>query len=935
MKILSCHINNFGTLTNYRYEFNEGINTFCNENGKGKTTLANFIKAMLYGLPTKRDNQKDFSDREHYYPFNGGVFGGSLTIEKDNKIYIIEREFDKKSTNKDTLNIYDEKRNKLDLNIINSLGEYFFEIDEESFKRTAFIYANDITVSNTDSISKKLNNLIDNTAEKVPFEKLMKNIDNYCKSLLRKNSKGKKGSIDLKRDQIYQLNSDIQKLEIVKKELSEKYAKRQELEKAIEELKRQKQNIDNQKQKQAYIEKYKESSEEIKIMQEEVNKIDKKYPNGILTKEDLINLKSLSENEQRLSFELKQNKNELDEIKIIDDKKFKEEVFLIQDNNEQLNDCEKIIKLIQKNDIEEYQYLKERFNNEIPTDDSITLIRDKIAQRKKLEYQLSTLNNSNDSRYDDLSLKFKDIDMSSINLNDVENKINHYNLLLKRRDEYYLEVDSHKKNKSFILGICGLILGGLLTILGGVVTSFNPQIGIPFIIEGVGLFIIAMIVFFKSKKNKDTKTNYKIDFNSLKKEIDQEKVELNEFFNKFNIISEDYKNSLNTLKLNYKEYQELADKIKEKANIAERLKQDIQALDKDIKEFILRYQLNEENIDSQLNKLQNSITKYTFLEKEYLQYEDAISKATILRKEIDDFFNKYNLNKEENISDQINKIINAFNQIEQYNKKIKEKEIKLQENSNQIEGILSKYHLEMTQPFNQQYELIEDEINHYNNLVNQIKNKQEQLNKYKQEKDLEHVKDIDITQSEEIEEKLEEYSKELFSLNSEIDKNEKDVSKIVEKQNDIIQLEKIIEEENDKYCSLEMIKEYFIQAEKNLKDTYIGPLEQTFKKYLIKINNGISDNSIMDFDFDVKYDINGYTRSNKHLSDGQKTCLMLSLRLAMIENMYKKETPFIILDDALMALDENNFKRAVRVIKEVAKTTQIIYFCCHQSRVID
>lgn len=934
MKLISCHINNFGTLTNYEYRFKEGINTFCDSNGKGKTTLANFIKAMLYGLPTKKDNQKEFSDREHYFPFNGGTFGGSLTLEKDNKIYIIERVFDIKSSKKDILNIYDEKRNKIEFDINNSLGEYFFEIDEESFKRTIFIYANDIAVSNTDSISKKLNNLIDNTAEKVPFDKLLKNIDDYCKKIYRPNNKGKKGSVEVANDKIYELNDQIHKLEAIKKGLVEQYNQKQVLENKLEDLKNIKKTISEQKQKQAYIEKYNESSNEIKIMQQEVEELDKKYPYGFINKEDLISLKVLSEEEKLLSFTLEKDNNELSKINLVcNDKDFEQDILSIRERVIELVNYEKALNQIQISDIDEYHRLKELFNNEVPNDEDIKTIRDKLTNKKQYEYQLTSLNNIDDSRYKELSVVFKDIDMSSINLQDTENKIDNYNSLLKRRDDYYLQLDNHKKNDSFILWLSGLIVGVLLVIAGVIGTIFNYQIGIPFIV--VGLVVIVIITLLKLKKIQSPKIN-KMDFNSLKLKIDQIKTELSEFFNKFDIIGEDYKYCLEVLKSNYEEYQKLADKVKEKAKNIVKLEQDIQALNSDINQFILRYKIIEDNIDNGISILQRDISKYAYLEKECLKYEETTSKITIIKKQINDFFAKYNLHKEENLTDQINKIIENLTQFKQYDKIIKENEFKLRDNTKKITNLLSKYHITITLPFNKQYEIIDSEINYYFDLINQIKNKQAQLENYKKEKDLDCIQDTKFTQSEEdIDTQIEECNKELFSLSNEINKNEEEVSHIVDKKNEIAQLEELIKEKNKKYQLLKMVQQYFINAEQSLKDKYIGPLEQTFKNYLIKINNSISDNSIMDFDFDVKYDINGYTRSNKHLSDGQKACLMLSIRLAMIQNMYKKESPFIIIDDALMALDETNFNNAIKVIKDVAKNTQIIYFCCHSSRTID
>ena len=58
------------------------------------------------------------------------------------------------------------------------------------------------------------------------------------------------------------------------------------------------------------------------------------------------------------------------------------------------------------------------------------------------------------------------------------------------------------------------------------------------------------------------------------------------------------------------------------------------------------------------------------------------------------------------------------------------------------------------------------------------------------------------------------------------------------------------------------------------------------------------------------------------------------MRLAIIENMYKDEKLFMILDDPFTSLDQNNINKCIEVLKELSKESQIIYFCCHESRSI-
>ena len=66
MKLISCHISGYGSLRDKDIKFDGGLTQICEPNGYGKTTLASFIKAMFYGLPSYRAGSEEKSERAHY-----------------------------------------------------------------------------------------------------------------------------------------------------------------------------------------------------------------------------------------------------------------------------------------------------------------------------------------------------------------------------------------------------------------------------------------------------------------------------------------------------------------------------------------------------------------------------------------------------------------------------------------------------------------------------------------------------------------------------------------------------------------------------------------------------------------------------------------------------------------------------------------------------
>lgn len=73
--------------------FNDGVNVINQPNGWGKSTLAAFLKAMLYGFDTKKEPGAFERERKLYKPWQGGTYGGELDFEADGVEYRLVRTF--------------------------------------------------------------------------------------------------------------------------------------------------------------------------------------------------------------------------------------------------------------------------------------------------------------------------------------------------------------------------------------------------------------------------------------------------------------------------------------------------------------------------------------------------------------------------------------------------------------------------------------------------------------------------------------------------------------------------------------------------------------------------------------------------------------------------------------------------------------------------
>lgn len=137
MKLLSCYIENFGRFSKFSHQFINGLNVFEEANGWGKSTLAVFIKAMFYGLPFSRTTDIHENERRRYAPWQGGVFGGSLSFTVDGRSYRVERIFGQKES-EDDFRLFSIDTGTPSDDYTENLGEELFGIDAAGYERSTY-----------------------------------------------------------------------------------------------------------------------------------------------------------------------------------------------------------------------------------------------------------------------------------------------------------------------------------------------------------------------------------------------------------------------------------------------------------------------------------------------------------------------------------------------------------------------------------------------------------------------------------------------------------------------------------------------------------------------------------------------------------------------------------------------------------------------------
>ena len=137
-RLVSCHIANFGKLHDQDFDFEPGLNVIEAANGVGKTTLANFVRAMFYGFDDEAVQMGRQDLRERYRPWQGGAYGGEMVFEGQAGSYRVERAFAATSRD-DFLAVYDLASGKRVRELEDDLGFKVFGLDADSFERSTYV----------------------------------------------------------------------------------------------------------------------------------------------------------------------------------------------------------------------------------------------------------------------------------------------------------------------------------------------------------------------------------------------------------------------------------------------------------------------------------------------------------------------------------------------------------------------------------------------------------------------------------------------------------------------------------------------------------------------------------------------------------------------------------------------------------------------------
>ncbi len=140
MRIEQVDIRSFGLFRNYHETFSDGLNIIEGGNETGKSTLAAFIRYMLFGFA---DEGGVLSERERRLNWVTGCADGSMTLVSGDTRYRIDRRTERIGSGAsaeyvDTCNLFDLST-ETEIPLRMSPGETLLGVGRELFESTAFL----------------------------------------------------------------------------------------------------------------------------------------------------------------------------------------------------------------------------------------------------------------------------------------------------------------------------------------------------------------------------------------------------------------------------------------------------------------------------------------------------------------------------------------------------------------------------------------------------------------------------------------------------------------------------------------------------------------------------------------------------------------------------------------------------------------------------
>lgn len=892
MKLIRCHIENFGKFSDRSIEFHDGVNVFCESNGWGKTTLAAFILTMFYGFGSDTKRDKYENDRKRYEPWQGGTYGGQVTFEKEGRRFLLSRFFGAKPA-EDRTELRDADTNLLLPGGSAQPGEDLFGIDRKSFCRTVFISQNDCAASTTDSIHAKLGNLADHTDDINNYDKAAERLDNLINCMSDRRATGRlykmKNQLTALEGELRQCAGIEQALEELDGRIAEKKAFIERLKSGQKEFQQKRSLLSSYGDIKAKRDQYISLAGEVQVRKEAAERAAAAFPGRIPEAEEVDG--AIRNCQQTLS--LKESK----------------EAFALDREEEEL-----------------YRELRLLYAGEVPDEGLIDSAAEKARRLKSYRHALEEKRPDREEamRLEELSARFEkrvpeEADFAEIRtaLHEKEERKNSLNAKLSRYEMLASVPEPEAENNGAIIVI---VISLLLMAAGaaGIFASFPA--GMAGIAAGVLLLIVGILLKRKADADlREKKRAAEDKLRVLSSGIEEDKAAIEEvdrktenFLTMFGIAYHEYdvNVSLHELKKDAESYKRLLIKVNDES--IEKYEADIRLLGEELNRFLLRYgepaAAEDDDCENRIYNIGRKAAAFSRLENRRNEYKRIDEEYIGYRKKVDGFLEEIGMT------------------------------------SGMPEGTEQPFKIRSDLQNSEQLLKIRSDLQNWEQCGKECREAEAQLAAFAAENDTEKLLGAAVPEEEgsmeELDEKIngilsgiDEANGVLRDYQRQADEYCEKRDELTEKENEYQRLQESYESGRKELELLKRTKEYLEKSRTSFTARYMEPIMSGYRKYYGMLAGESAGKFHIDADARLTVEESGMQREIRFLSTGYNDLIGICMRMALVDAMYREEKPFVVFDDPFANLDEEKTERGKMFLSNISDGYQVIYFTCHGGRV--
>lgn len=898
MRLLSCYIENFGKLKDLSVTFEDGCNVICRENGWGKSTLAAFIKVMLYGFEEEKARDDLKNERKRYRPWQGGVYGGRLEFEAAGERYVLTRTFGMKEK-EDSFSLRKKDTNLECRDFSKAVGEDLFSLDCASFCRTVFLSQNDCETVSTDAINARIGNLTDATDDINNYE----NVNQRFAGLLNQmNPNRKTGSLYKCREEIARLEEEVrvgrsadQAMEKLYESLQQKRAEQDALKEEQALLAEKQQKIAAYKDIQVKREAYKSLCQEYQEREEQAKARRACFPAKVPERERLEEAIACS---VRLSAA-------------------KEKVQIYEMSEEEIR---------RENDLEKL------FREEWPDPETCDLQAQHLREMQELRVLMAgnSLSDEERERLDEGRNRFA---QGVPELSEFESVISEWNECVERRNvlpqkkltcETLQQISrtgaAGKGNRTgrgawrTVLGIL-FLAAGLALLASGVwsaVSGKSPSLAPAAVAAGLIVLIAgAALLFWQRGRTGGREVSRSPEpadndgLEQMKRQIAQDEAFIEQvesgterFLERYGMGWErksEILDRLYDLKAAVREYITLSER--EKASAQGQQEERYRELAEEVKAFLNKYfpeeETDESAFGSELARIREAAGEYAVLKKKSNDLARAREAYRGLAGSLEAFLAELSIEPEPDLQAHLLRIRSHLQSYENSMQELlaaKERKEAFETAENMAE-ILQGEPAETMQP-----------LQEITGRLEEIAGRLEQLYEY-----------------------MADDNRHLDELRAESDQTAETAERLSA-------LRESYEAGLEKYERIKITREYLERAKISLTARYTEPIRKGLVKYYASLTGEDAGRILVDANVGVTVDELGMQRDPRFFSAGYRDMIGICLRMALVDAMYREEKPFVVFDDPFANLDDSRLAGALNLLRQAGREYQILYFTCHDSR---